>query len=143
MGLRPRLRRRLQLRPRLRLRLQYYGGYACSGQGGLHVASYDGVACDIVQRRSSAAGARPRASDAGDGEDARNAAATAVEMDGEMFSVLTWREGWIQLDRVLSLVGDRGLSHMLRRLLAMRDEASDSVGSSSTDSAWTDFRVRD
>ena len=27
--------------------------YACSGQGGLHVASYDGVACDIVQRRSS------------------------------------------------------------------------------------------
>ena len=44
--------------------------------------------------------ARPRASDAGDGEDARNAAVTAVEMDGEMFSVLTWREGWIQLDRV-------------------------------------------
>jgi hypothetical protein len=44
--------------------------------------------------------ARPRASDAGDGDDARKAGATAVEMDGEMFSVLTLRDGWIQLDRV-------------------------------------------
>jgi hypothetical protein len=63
-------------------------------------------------------------------------------MDGDMFSVLTGEMDGSNLT-VLSLVRDRGLSHMLRRLLAMRDEASGSVGYFSTDSAWTDFRVLD
>ena len=44
---------------------------------------------------------------------------------------------------VLTLVRDKCLSHLLRRLLAMRNEASDSAGSCSTDSACTDFRVHD
>ena len=104
MGLRPRLRRRLQLRPRLRLRLQYYGGYARSGQGGLHVASYDGAAFDRDRAKASATGS---ASDAGDVDDARNAAATAVKMNGVMFSARIRS----QSSQVAIPIGARGSLH--------------------------------
>jgi hypothetical protein len=175
----------------------YYGGYACCGQGGLHVASYDGAAFDRDRAKASATGS---ASDAGDVDDARNAAAIAVKMNGVMFSsrirsqssqvaipigargslhefastlqtmaltsspstvriavkcsplFTTWPRTVLRAAHefhfgsnltVLTLVRDKGLSHMHSRLLVMRDETSDSVGSCPTDSARTDFHARD